>query len=124
MGGSRLVHPFLWVFCRHAMLTLDGAFIQEDLLGFLPSTVSSSSSGTTTCLLFPLSLTRLYRSSPSSPSFSSDYPDFYDRLYAMLDRSVLHVKYRSRFFRLAETFLSSSFVLALPSSLVPVLSFS
>lgn len=47
--------------------------------------------------------------------YNLDYPDFYDRLYAMLDRSVLHVKYRSRFFRLAETFLSSSYVDARPT---------
>jgi U3 small nucleolar RNA-associated protein 19 len=41
----------------------------------------------------------------------SDYPDFYTKLYSMVDRAVLHVKYRARFFRLTETFLSSSCVL-------------
>lgn len=46
--------------------------------------------------------------------YNRDYPDFYTRLYALCDRSVLHVKYRSRFFRLAETFLASSFVLPSP----------
>lgn len=33
----------------------------------------------------------------------------------MLDRSVLHSKYRARFFRLTETFLSSTFVSSLSS---------
>ncbi len=37
-----------------------------------------------------------------------DYPQFYTRLYAMLDASVLHMKYRARFLRLLETFLSST----------------
>lgn len=37
-----------------------------------------------------------------------DYPHFYTRLYAMLDASVLHMKYRARFLRLLETFLSST----------------
>ncbi|TKY86097.1 hypothetical protein EX895_004922 [Sporisorium graminicola] len=37
-----------------------------------------------------------------------DYPQFYARLYAMLDASVLHMKYRARFLRLLETFLSST----------------
>jgi U3 small nucleolar RNA-associated protein 19 len=43
-------------------------------------------------------------------SSSSDYPDFYTRLYAVLDRNILHVKYRARFFRLLELFLSSTLV--------------
>lgn len=38
----------------------------------------------------------------------SDYPSFYTRLYAFLDRDVLHLKHRSRFFRLTELFLSST----------------
>ncbi|CDU23115.1 related to NOC4-nucleolar protein, mediates maturation and nuclear export of 40S ribosomal subunits [Sporisorium scitamineum] len=37
-----------------------------------------------------------------------DYPQFYTRLYGMLDASVLHMKYRARFLRLLETFLSST----------------
>ncbi|PVF93474.1 CBF-domain-containing protein [Serendipita vermifera] len=37
-----------------------------------------------------------------------DYPDFYTRLYASLDRNILHVRYRARFFRLLELFLSST----------------
>ncbi len=36
---------------------------------------------------------------------------FYRRLYAMMDRNVLHVKYRARFFRLTATFLASPWVL-------------
>ncbi len=37
-----------------------------------------------------------------------DYPLFYTKLYSLLDSKVLHSKYRSRFFRLLDTFLSSS----------------
>ncbi|XP_033832205.1 nucleolar complex protein 4 homolog [Periophthalmus magnuspinnatus] len=37
-----------------------------------------------------------------------DYPDFYQKLYNLLEPSVFHVKYRSRFFHLANLFLSSS----------------
>ncbi|KAG0173975.1 hypothetical protein DFQ28_002981 [Apophysomyces sp. BC1034] len=44
-----------------------------------------------------------------------DYPDFYHKLYNLLDRNVMHVKYRSRFFRLLDIFLSSAY---LPAALV------
>ncbi|KII84320.1 hypothetical protein PLICRDRAFT_118099 [Plicaturopsis crispa FD-325 SS-3] len=40
--------------------------------------------------------------------YNLDYPSFYTRLYAFLDRDVLHAKHRARFFRLAEVFLSST----------------
>lgn len=35
-----------------------------------------------------------------------DYPDFYTRLYALLDSDILHSKYRSRFLRHLDTFLA------------------
>ncbi|KWU46226.1 CBF-domain-containing protein [Rhodotorula sp. JG-1b] len=44
-----------------------------------------------------------------------EYPDFYTKLYSLLDRSVLHVRYRPRFFRLLDIFMSSSH---LPANLV------
>ncbi|KAJ3010254.1 hypothetical protein HKX48_007513 [Thoreauomyces humboldtii] len=44
-----------------------------------------------------------------------DYPDFYKKLYALFDLNLLHVKYRSRFLRLVDLFLSSS---QLPSYLI------
>ncbi len=47
--------------------------------------------------------------------FNLDYPLFYPKLYALFDKNILHVKYRSRFFRLAELFLSSP---TLPAYLV------
>ncbi|KAK9465924.1 CBF/Mak21 family-domain-containing protein [Lipomyces arxii] len=47
--------------------------------------------------------------------YNVNYPNFYDKLYALLDRNVMHVKYRSRFFRLLDLFLSSSH---LPAQLV------
>jgi U3 small nucleolar RNA-associated protein 19 len=37
-----------------------------------------------------------------------DYPQFYTKLYSLLDSELLHSKHRSRFFRLMNTFLSSS----------------
>ncbi|KAK1758216.1 CBF/Mak21 family-domain-containing protein [Echria macrotheca] len=37
-----------------------------------------------------------------------DYPLFYTKLYSLLDADILHSKYRSRFFRLLDTFLASS----------------
>ncbi|XP_013920831.1 PREDICTED: nucleolar complex protein 4 homolog [Thamnophis sirtalis] len=37
-----------------------------------------------------------------------EYPDFYTKLYSLLDPSIFHVKYRARFFRLLDLFLSSS----------------
>ncbi|KAH9975372.1 CBF/Mak21 family-domain-containing protein [Lactifluus volemus] len=40
--------------------------------------------------------------------YNLDYPSFYTRLYAFLDHDLLHLKHRSRFFRLAELFLSST----------------
>lgn len=44
-----------------------------------------------------------------------DYPNFYPKLYALLTRDVFHVRYRSRFFRLLDTFLSSTH---LPAAMV------
>uniref|UniRef100_A0A670ZD34 CCAAT-binding factor domain-containing protein n=1 Tax=Pseudonaja textilis TaxID=8673 RepID=A0A670ZD34_PSETE len=40
--------------------------------------------------------------------FCREYPDFYTKLYSLLDPSIFHVKYRARFFRLLDLFLSSS----------------
>ncbi|KAL2099845.1 hypothetical protein ACEWY4_004239 [Coilia grayii] len=37
-----------------------------------------------------------------------EYPDFYNKLYNLLEPSVFHVKYRARFFHLANLFLSST----------------
>ena len=44
-----------------------------------------------------------------------DYPHFYEKLYSLLDANILHSKHRSRFFRLLDTFLSSTH---LPAALV------
>ena len=44
-----------------------------------------------------------------------DYPQFYQKLYSLLDEDILHSKHRSRFFRLLDTFLSSTH---LPAALV------
>ncbi|XP_077593039.1 nucleolar complex protein 4 homolog [Stigmatopora nigra] len=37
-----------------------------------------------------------------------EYPDFYTKLYNLLEPSIFHVKYRARFFHLANLFLCSS----------------
>ncbi|KAJ1674775.1 Maturation and nuclear export of 40S ribosomal subunits interacting protein [Spiromyces aspiralis] len=37
-----------------------------------------------------------------------NYPEFYAKFYALFDRNLMHVKYRARFFRLAQIFLSST----------------
>ncbi|CAI9567867.1 unnamed protein product [Staurois parvus] len=37
-----------------------------------------------------------------------EYPDFYKKLYSLLEPSVFHAKYRARFFHLANLFLSST----------------
>jgi U3 small nucleolar RNA-associated protein 19 len=37
-----------------------------------------------------------------------DYPDFYAKLYSLLDEDVMHSKHRSRFFRLLDKFMSST----------------
>ncbi|KAL8860126.1 MAG: hypothetical protein Q9178_003390 [Gyalolechia marmorata] len=44
-----------------------------------------------------------------------DYPQFYTKLYSLLNSDILHSKHRSRFFRLLDTFLSSTH---LPAALV------
>jgi len=44
-----------------------------------------------------------------------DYPQFYPKLYTLLDEGILHSKHRSRFFRLLDTFMMSSH---LPAALV------
>lgn len=38
----------------------------------------------------------------------SDYPAFYEKLYALFDRNMLHTKYRERFLKLSDLFLNSS----------------
>ncbi|KAJ1934962.1 Maturation and nuclear export of 40S ribosomal subunits interacting protein, partial [Kickxella alabastrina] len=40
--------------------------------------------------------------------YNLNYPQFYEKLYALFDRNLFHVKYRARFFRLFDIFLGSS----------------
>ena len=52
-----------------------------------------------------------------------DYPYFYQKLYSLLDTSILHSKHRSRIFRLLDTFLSSTHLpVALVASFIKRLS--
>ncbi len=39
-----------------------------------------------------------------------EYPQFFEKLYALFDEELMAVRYRSRFFRLVDNFLSSSYV--------------
>ena len=39
-----------------------------------------------------------------------DYPKFYTKLYTFFDSQILHSRYRTRFFRLTDTFLSSTYI--------------
>ncbi|KAH7103707.1 CBF-domain-containing protein [Auriculariales sp. MPI-PUGE-AT-0066] len=48
-------------------------------------------------------------------SMNLDYPDLYVRLYAYLDRNILHLKQRARFLRVLERMLSSTH---LPATLI------
>lgn len=40
--------------------------------------------------------------------FNLEYPNFYMKLYQLITPSLMHVKYRPRFFRLLDTFLAST----------------
>jgi len=40
--------------------------------------------------------------------YNLEYPDFYQKLYALMTPDVLHVKYRARFFHLSDKFLMST----------------
>ena len=52
-----------------------------------------------------------------------DYPQFYLKLYSLLDKNILHSKHRSRFCRLLDTFLSSTHLpVALVASFIKRLS--
>lgn len=48
-------------------------------------------------------------------AYNLDYPNFYTRLYGLLTPDMLHARYRARFFRLLEIFLSSPL---LPAAIV------
>ncbi|KAG7153633.1 nucleolar complex protein 4 homolog A-like [Homarus americanus] len=39
-----------------------------------------------------------------------EYPDFYTKLYTLLDPTVFHAKYKARFFMLCDRFLASSYL--------------
>lgn len=45
-------------------------------------------------------------------TYNLDYPKFFLKLYSLLDSSILHVKYRSRFLRLLDLFLTSTHISA------------
>ncbi|XP_064612394.1 nucleolar complex protein 4 homolog [Liolophura sinensis] len=40
--------------------------------------------------------------------YNLDYPDFFKKLYALFEPGIFHVKYKARFFHLADLFLTSS----------------
>lgn len=54
-----------------------------------------------------LSLNSLYE---LMKQYNLEYPDFYPKLYSLLTPGLLHNRYRSRFFRLCDLFLSSTHI--------------
>eukprot|EP01132_Coremiostelium_polycephalum_P009275 gene9275-11367_t len=42
--------------------------------------------------------------------YNLEYPEFYKKLYSLFQPGVIYAKYRARFFKLAEVFLSSKFL--------------
>lgn len=40
--------------------------------------------------------------------YNLEYPNFYEKLYQLIDQDLIHLKYRSRFLRLTDLFLSST----------------
>ena len=78
----------------------------ELLMDFL--TTSFDSGGSTSLLAFS-SIFHLIQEK------NLDYPQFYYKLYSLLNSDVLHSKHRARFFRLLATFLASTH---LPAALV------
>ncbi|KAK9325633.1 CBF/Mak21 family-domain-containing protein [Lipomyces orientalis] len=76
----------------------------QTLMDFLTDSYDAGGSTSLLALNALFSLMQMY---------NLDYPNFYTKLYALLDRNVLHVKYRSRFFRLLDLFLSSTHLPAL-----------
>lgn len=42
-------------------------------------------------------------------NYNLEYPDFYTKLYALLEPGVLFVKYRARFFYLLDLFMTSTY---------------
>lgn len=64
--------------------------------------ISSYNTGGATSLLALNGLFRLIH------GYNLDYPDFYQKLYALLEPTIFHVKYRARFFYLLDLFLTST----------------
>jgi len=98
----------LFRYCIHATLTSADARRNHRLAGF--ERVIRPDSGLQPVSAPPICCLTL------DPG-PSDYPSFYTRLYAFLDRDLLHNKHRARFFRLTELFLSSTWVSLLRDSL-------
>lgn len=60
----------------------------------------------------PISLLALNGLFSLMQKYNLDYPKFFNKLYTLLDSSILHVKYRSRFLRLLDLFLTSTHISA------------
>lgn len=45
-------------------------------------------------------------------NYNLEYPDFYTKLYALLEPGVLFVKYRARFFYLLDLFMTSTYAIS------------
>lgn len=84
----------------------------QKLMDFLTLTYSIGIENNNDIILSILSLNGLWE---LMKSYNLEYPSFYTNLYAILTPNLLHLKEKSRFFRLLELFMSSTH---LPASIV------
>lgn len=105
--GNNLSQPQRKALLRMMSHTIEPWFTRPELL--MDFLTDSYNVGGATSLLSLSGLFYLIREK------NLDYPQFYPKLYSLLDADLLHSKHRSRFLRLMNTFLSSSH---LPASLI------
>ncbi|EAW15223.1 ribosome biosynthesis protein NOC4 [Aspergillus clavatus NRRL 1] len=104
---SDLSHPQRKVLLRNMVHNIEPWFNRPELL--MDFLTDSYNVGGATSLLALSGLFYLIEEK------NLDYPQFYHKLYSLLDADLLHSKHRSRFFRLMNTFLSSTH---LPAALI------
>ncbi|CAI4055178.1 hypothetical protein SUVZ_16G4110 [Saccharomyces uvarum] len=75
------------------------------LMDFLTDSYNLQSSNTNAGVIPILALNGLFE---LMRRFNLEYPHFYKKLYQIINSDLMHVKYRARFFRLMDIFLSST----------------
>lgn len=104
---NNLSHPQRKTLLRNMVHTIEPWFNRPELL--MDFLTDSYNVGGATSLLALSGLFHLIQEK------NLDYPQFYHKLYSLLDADLLHSKHRSRFFRLMNIFLSSTH---LPAALI------